>query len=217
MLEIIDNVCYKQSLIANKIEPANTQYPELIHVMLFFFFWFCRLYHWRYYRLWHEAGDHRGIHAGLGDILESQSMGTLPGQKKASKNSAKSTTGLNCVITLLNMSDHVIDARGPSLSISRKSTPDSWSQIGIDLMCTLMEIEGYRYILNVIDFFIKWFEFIAPEDDIWWRSRHGTLQKLIAQYGCPDIIISEEGMYVCKQDIHIVLTTAQCIDKLYIL
>ena len=36
----------------------------------------------------------------------------------------------------------------------------NWSQIRIDLMDTVMKIEGYKYTLTVKDYFIKWFKLI---------------------------------------------------------
>ena len=65
------------------------------------------------------------IHAGLGDTLQSQSIGGHQGQNKTRKKISKDTIGLECVLTLPTTSDAVTNTRRPSLSISRKCTPSS--------------------------------------------------------------------------------------------
>ena len=39
-----------------------------------------------------------------------------------------------------------------------------------------------------------------------------ALFRLMKQYGCPDILISDQGMYLCKLETHAVLFTGQFID-----
>ena len=68
-----------------------------------------------------------------------------------------------------------------------------WTQIGINLMGTLKETEeGYRYILTVIDYFMKYMELIPLRRKTGQDIRE-NLFKLICRYGCPEIIISEQG------------------------
>ena len=73
------------------------------------------------------------------------------------------------------------DQVSPS-SESTLQTPDSehpqqiWSQISIDLMGTLMEIEGYRYILTMIDYFTKLFAVIPL------MTKSGEIVKLCSYY-----------------------------------
>ena len=68
-----------------------------------------------------------------------------------------------------------------------------WTKIGIGLMGTLKETEeDYRYILTVIDYLTKYMELIPL------RRKTGqevgeNLFKLICRYGCPEIIISDQG------------------------
>ena len=72
-----------------------------------------------------------------------------------------------------------------------------WTQIGIDLMGTLTEIDGYRYVLTVIDYFTKWVEIIPL------KTKSGeevgrALFKTFTRYGCPKVIISDQGREFCN-------------------
>ena len=49
-----------------------------------------------------------------------------------------------------------------------------WNQTGIDLMGIHIEIEGYKYILSVIDYFTNLFELI-PLKTKYGKDRHGAL------------------------------------------
>ena len=61
-----------------------------------------------------------------------------------------------------------------------------FSQIGIDLV-TMVESQGYKYILTVCEFFTKWPELIPI------RDKKQQLYVLFTRYGCPDVIISDCG------------------------
>ena len=71
-----------------------------------------------------------------------------------------------------------------------------FSQIGIDLV-TMVESQGYKYILTVCDFFTKWPELIPIRD-----KKATTIAKelyvLFTRYGCPDVIISDRGTEFCN-------------------
>ena len=76
--------------------------------------------------------------------------------------------------------------------VTMKSIPipqKIFSQIDIDLV-TMVESQGYKYILTVCDFFTKWPELIPIRD-----KKATTIAKelyvLFTRYGCPDVIISE--------------------------
>ena len=71
-----------------------------------------------------------------------------------------------------------------------------WSQIGIDLMGTLKETEHrYRFIMTFIDYFTKYPEVIALR--IKSAKEVGYhLYKSIWCYGCPNIIISDQGTFL---------------------
>ena len=71
-----------------------------------------------------------------------------------------------------------------------------FSQIGIDLV-TMVESQGYKYILTVCDFFTKWPELIQICD-----KKATTIAKelyvLFTRYSCPDVIISVCGTEFCN-------------------
>ena len=71
-----------------------------------------------------------------------------------------------------------------------------FSQKGIDLI-TMVESQGYKYILTVCDFFTKWPELIPIRD-----KKATTIAKelyvLFTRYGCPDVIISDRGTEFCN-------------------
>ena len=67
----------------------------------------------------------KGIHAGLGETLQSQPMAGHLGQSKIRKILPKGTIDLECVLTLPIISEPVTDASGQSLSICRKYTMNS--------------------------------------------------------------------------------------------
>ena len=79
-----------------------------------------------------------------------------------------------------------------SIPISQKI----FSQIGIDLV-TMVESQGYKYILTVCDFFTKWPELIPIRD-----KKATTIAKelyvLFTRYGCPYVIISDRGTEFCN-------------------
>ena len=85
-----------------------------------------------------------GIHVRIADNLESKPMGEHLGQNK----------------TMEKIIKRYYWPRVCS-DITEYIRSCDWSQIGIDLMGMVEEIEGYRYILTVIDYFTKWFE-LAP-------------------------------------------------------
>lgn len=67
-----------------------------------------------------------------------------------------------------------------------------WSQIGIDLLGPLHEINGYKYILTAICYFTKWTE-LTPL-----RSKSAievadALYTMMCRFGCPQIHISDQG------------------------
>ena len=71
-----------------------------------------------------------------------------------------------------------------------------FSQIGIDLV-TMVESQGYKYILTVCDFFTKWPELIPIHD-----KKATTIAKelyvLFTRYSCPDVIISDCRTEFCN-------------------
>ena len=83
--------------------------------------------------------------------------------------------------------------------VTMKSIPipqKIFSQIGIDLV-TMVESQGYKYILTICDFFTKWPEVILICD-----KKATTIAKelyvLFTRYGCPDVIISDRGTDFCN-------------------
>ena len=58
-----------------------------------------------------------------------------------------------------------------------------------------MDTRGYRYLLTVIDYFIKWFE-IIPLKTKSSKEVDMALFKLMTRCGSPGIKISDRGMYV---------------------
>ena len=83
--------------------------------------------------------------------------------------------------------------------ISMRSIPipqKIFGQIGIDLV-TMVESQGYKYILTVCDFFTKWPELIPIKD-----KKASTIAKelylIFTRYGCPDVIISDRGTEFCN-------------------
>ena len=79
-----------------------------------------------------------------------------------------------------------------SISIPQKI----FSQIGIDRV-TMVESQGYKYILTVCDFFTKWPELI-PICDKKATTIAQELYVLFTRYGCPDVIISDCGTEFCN-------------------
>ena len=71
-----------------------------------------------------------------------------------------------------------------------------FSQIGIDLV-TMVESQGYKYILTICDFFTKWPELI-PIRDKKATTIARELYVLFTRYGCPDVIISDSGTEFCN-------------------
>ena len=63
-------------------------------------------------------------------------------------------------------------------------------------MGTVLEIKVCRYILTAINYFTKWIETIPLMNK--YGEEGVPLFKLMTQYECPDIIISDQGIYVCK-------------------
>ena len=66
-----------------------------------------------------------------------------------------------------------------------------FAQVGIDLM-QLSPIDGYKYVLTVMDYFTKWIELIPL------RNKEAAtvgmeLFKIFSRFGCPEIIISDRG------------------------
>ena len=71
-----------------------------------------------------------------------------------------------------------------------------WSQIGINLMGTLKEMEhSYRFIMTFIDYFTKYPEIIALKIKSAKEVGH-HLYRSTWSYGCPDIIISAQGSFL---------------------
>ena len=137
------------------------------------------------------------MHKGLGDTLESTSMGGHAGQNKTrDKITARYFWPkiTEQVAQYISACPACQKAKFISLQKDKCRTPlHPHAQIGIDLMGTLKEIEeGYRYICTVIDYFTKYMELIPL------RRKMGqevgkNLFKLICRYGCPEIIISNQG------------------------
>ena len=144
----------------------------------------------------------KSMHEGLGDTLESTSMGGHAGQNKTrdkitaryfwpkiTEQVAQYISACPACQKAKFVSLQKTNAELHSIHVPNKI----WTQIGIDLMGTLKETEeGYRYILTVIDYFTKYMELIPL------RRKMGqevgeNLFKLICRYGCPEIIISDQG------------------------
>ena len=144
----------------------------------------------------------KSMHKGLGDTLESTSMGGHVGQNKTrdkitaqyfwpkiTEQVAQYIPACPACQKAKFVSLQKTNAELHSIHIPNKI----WTQIGIDLMGTLKETEeGYRYILTVIHYFTKYMELILL------RRKMGQevgeiLFKLICRYGCPEIIISDQG------------------------
>lgn len=64
-------------------------------------------------------------------------------------------------------------------------------QIGIDI-CTLPEVNGFKYLIVAIDYFSKWSEAKASKD----KSASSVarfLFEFICRHGCIDIQINDQG------------------------
>ena len=142
------------------------------------------------------------MHEGLGDTLESTSMGGHAGQNKTrDKITAryywpKITEQVSQYISACPACQKAkfVSLQKTKAELHSIHMPNKiWTQIGINLMGTLKETgEGYRYILTVIDYFMKYMELIPL------RRKTGqevgeNLFKLICRYGCPEIIILDQG------------------------
>ena len=144
----------------------------------------------------------KSMHKGLGDTLESTSMGGHAGQNKTrdkitaryfwpkiTKQVAQYISACPACQKAKFITLQKTNAELHSIHMPNKI----WTQIGIDLMGTLKENEeGYRYILTAINYFMKYMELILL------RRKMGqevgeNLFKLICRYGCPEIIISDQG------------------------
>ena len=142
------------------------------------------------------------MHEGLEDTLESTSMGGHVGQNKTRDKItaryfwSKITKQVAQYISACPAYQKAkfISLQKNNVELHSIHMPNKiWTQIGIDLMGTLKETEeGYRYILTVINYFMKSMELILL------RRKMGqevgeNLFKLICRYGCPKIIISDQG------------------------
>ena len=82
-----------------------------------------------------------------------------------------------------------------------------FGQIGIDLV-TMVESQGYKYILTVCDFFTKWPELVPIKD-----KKATTIAKelylIFTRYGCPDVIISDRGTEFCNEVSEVIFTYMQ--------
>ena len=112
----------------------------------------------------------KSMHEGLGDTLESTSMGGHVGQNKPrDKITARYYWPKIMEQVAQYMSACPACQKAKFISLQKTNTElhfihmanKIWTQIGIDLMGTLKETEeGYRYILTVIDYFTKYIELI---------------------------------------------------------
>ncbi len=66
-----------------------------------------------------------------------------------------------------------------------------WSQIGIDLM-TMKCVNGYNYVLSVIDYYTKWVEFIPCQTKTAQEISY-HIWTLMLRHGAPEIIITDQG------------------------
>ena len=148
----------------------------------------------------------RGIQTGLGDSILSQSIGRPLGQNNTREKIAKRyywpwmCSNIANYIRTCNWCQRVKSVHLEKTHSKPKTVHAHnkiWSQIGKDLMSTLMEIEGYKHILTIISYFTKCFELIPLKTKL--GEEVGiALLKLMTCCGFPNIIISDQGRYVCK-------------------
>jgi len=69
-----------------------------------------------------------------------------------------------------------------------------FKQIGIDLI-TLPEVNGFRYVAVVIDYFSKWRE-SRPLTDV--TVARFIYDEIICRHGCPKLEISDQGREFCN-------------------
>ena len=155
----------------------------------------------------------KSMHKGLGDTLETTSMGGHVGQNKT-----RATYYWPKIMEQVAQYISACPACQKAKFISLQKTnaelhsiymPNKiWTQIGINLMGTLKETEeGYRYILTVIDYFTKYYGADSTQEE-----NGENLFKLICRYGCPEIIISDQGKWsFYNAQISLQYTSISCI------
>ena len=67
-----------------------------------------------------------------------------------------------------------------------------WSQIGVDLLGPLIEIDGFKYVLTAICYFSKWTE-VVPLKHKSAIEVAEALYTMMCRFGCPRIHISDQG------------------------
>ena len=87
-------------------------------------------------------------------------------------------------------------------------------QIGVDL-CTLPEVDGYRYMIVCMDYFSKWSEAKAVQD----KSAPTIAQfELMCRHGCFAVQINDEGrefVNAISEDLHKLTGVEQRITSAY--
>ena len=145
------------------------------------------------------------MHSGPDGSLESQSTGGHSGMNKTRQKVTRRyywkgmTEDIKEYVRTCDRCQRKKTIQLQKTQVSMKSIPipqKIFSQIGIDLV-TMVESEGYKYILTVCDFFTKWPE-LVPIPDKKATTIAKELYLLFTRYGCPDVIISDRGTEFCN-------------------
>ena len=145
------------------------------------------------------------MHSDPDGSLQSESTGGHPGMNKTRHKVTRHyywkgmTEDIKEFVRTCDRCQRKKNIQLQKTQVTMKSIPipqKIFSQIGIDLV-TMVESQGYKYILTVCDFFTKWPELIPIRD-----KKATTIAKelyvLFTRYGCPDVIISDRGTEFCN-------------------
>ncbi len=144
----------------------------------------------------------QSIHSGIGPTLQAKSTGGHLGQNKTREKVTKRYYWPNIkkdVADFIATCDRC--QRAKKLKLHKTNAEmhpvhipnEIWSQIGIDLVVNLTETEeGYKHVLSVVDYFTKWVEIIPMKTKKGQEVGH-HLFKLMTRWGCPKVIISDQG------------------------
>ena len=76
----------------------------------------------------------------------------------------------------------------------------AWRKIQIDFVTNLPEQCGYRHCLTVVDLHTQWIELKPLKTNSACEAVY-NLYKLICRFGCPEIILSNRGMYITSNNL----------------
>ena len=94
------------------------------------------------------------------------------------------------------------DLKSPKVELKSIPVPSSvMKQVGVDI-CNLPEVNGYRHVIVLIDYFSKWSE-AKPTKDKSAPTIAQFLYEVMCRHGCFEIQINDQGREfaneVCKQ------------------